>query len=60
MNVSAELNLKSKNNMPPKLYQQFLNSFLREELLEEVKGDLDGRHYNILKEMYRLSAKMMF
>ncbi|WKN41405.1 ABC transporter permease [Tunicatimonas pelagia] len=38
------------DNLPPQLTQRFLRWFLREELAEEVEGDLEEKFYQTLEE----------
>ncbi len=45
---------------PPKLAQRFLHRFLRNELLEEVQGDLDEQFYSTLKNKSALRAKLAY
>jgi putative ABC transport system permease protein len=45
---------------PPKLAQRLLNRFLRNDLLEEVQGDLDEKFYSTLKSKSVLRAKLAY
>ncbi|MEM1134615.1 MAG: ABC transporter permease, partial [Bacteroidota bacterium] len=46
--------------MPPKLAQRFLYWFLRDDLAEEVEGDLEEQFYVKLKEGSPLKAKLNY
>lgn len=55
-----KLELKSKQPIPPKLAQQFLLWFLRDDLAEEVLGDLDEQFYTVLEETSTVRAKVNY
>ncbi|WKN41406.1 ABC transporter permease [Tunicatimonas pelagia] len=42
--------MKSLNQYPPQLAQRFLHWFLRDELAEEVEGDLEEKFYQNIEE----------
>ena len=46
--------MNQQSNIPPKLAQRLLQWFLKDELLEEVLGDLDEK-FDLEKETYSLS-----
>ncbi|MEM6843053.1 MAG: ABC transporter permease [Bacteroidota bacterium] len=45
------------DNLPPQLAQRFLRWFLRDELAEEVEGDLEEKFYQTLEEHSLARAK---
>lgn len=45
---------------PPKLAHRFLNRFLRNDLLEEVRGDLDEKFYSVKKKKSVTRAKLNY
>ncbi|MGD1890660.1 MAG: FtsX-like permease family protein [Cyclobacteriaceae bacterium] len=45
------------NKLPPQLAQRFLRCFLRDELAEEVEGDLEEKFYQTLEEHSLSRAK---
>ncbi|QSE98481.1 ABC transporter permease [Fulvivirga lutea] len=45
---------------PPQLAQKFINWFLKEELAEEVLGDLEEKYYRKLKETSVTKAKLNY
>ena len=47
-------------NSPPKLAQRILHRFLREDLCEEVLGDLDEKFYLIVKNKSLRRAKLNY
>ncbi|MBK8501111.1 MAG: hypothetical protein IPL46_02295 [Saprospiraceae bacterium] len=49
-----------KEGRPPKLAQQFLNWFIREELLEEVEGDLLEKYLDKLEKTTPAKAKLSY
>ncbi|MEM1135160.1 MAG: FtsX-like permease family protein [Bacteroidota bacterium] len=52
--------MKPKSPIPPKLAQRFLHWFLRDELAEEVEGDLGEQFYAKLAERSLLKAKLNY
>ena len=50
--------MKPEKTIPPKLGKQVLLFFLRENLAEEVVGDLDEKFYVTLNTKSRLKAKL--
>ena len=46
------------NKTPPKLPRKILVGFLREDLAEEVLGDLDEKFYVVLKNASLFRAKL--
>jgi len=53
-------NVNPFSSKPPKLAQKFLLSFLREELSEEVLGDLEENFYSNIKKMSVSRAKLCY
>lgn len=51
---------KQSRQSPPKFAQKFLLSFLRNDLAEEVLGDLDEKFYSALKDRSLLGAKVNY
>jgi len=49
--------LKSLNHLPPKLAQRLLHTFLRDDLAEEVSGDLEEKFYWTVKNKSPRRAK---
>lgn len=45
---------------PPRLALRFLNWFLRHDLIEEVRGDLDEKFYEDLKKKSAFSARISY
>jgi hypothetical protein len=52
--------LGAKKNIPPKLASRFLNLFLRDDLAEEVQGDLDEQFYAKLSTTSAFRAKLNY
>lgn len=52
--------MKRKHHIPPKLAQRLLFSFLRDDLAEEVSGDLDERFQEVLVKRSPFRAKMNY
>lgn len=52
--------MKRTNNKPPRLAKRVLLSFLRDDLAEEVLGDLDEKFYLMLKSRSPLLAKLNY
>ena len=52
--------MKYKKTIPPKLAQKFLRCFLKEELAEEVEGDLEEQFYSRLEESTIWKAKLNY
>ena len=52
--------LKPKKNKPPKLARKLLDSFLRDDLAEEVHGDLDEKFYSLLKNKSPYRAQLNY
>jgi len=52
--------LKSINHKPPKLAQKVLLSFLREEISEEVQGDLEEKFFSNIKKISPFWAKLSY
>ena len=52
--------MKENNKIPPKLAQRLLSVFLRDDLAEEVLGDLDEKFYLITAQRSRYRAKMNY
>ena len=50
--------MKIKTPTPPKLAQRILNGFLRDDLAEEVLGDLEEKFYVALKTKSLFTAKL--
>jgi len=50
--------LKQRTTLPPKLAQRLLHSFLRDDLAEEVSGDLEEKFYTTVKNRSLLRAKV--
>lgn len=46
--------------MPPKLPKRLLTNFLREEILEDVLGDLEEKYYKTLNERSRFKANVNY
>jgi putative ABC transport system permease protein len=53
-------NLKLKNSIPPKSAQRLLLCFLRDDLAEEVSGDLEEKFYLTLKKKSLRRAKLNY
>ena len=51
--------MKIKKSTPPKLAQRILQSFLRDDLAEEVKGDLEEKFNVTLKAKSVFAAKLI-
>jgi putative ABC transport system permease protein len=49
-----------RNGTSPKYAQKFLRTFLRDELVEEVMGDLEENFYSIVKKRSFLEAKLNY
>ena len=49
--------MDQKKGHPPKLAQRLLLSFLREDLSDEVLGDLEEKYYQNTKDNITLSGK---
>ena len=45
---------------PPKLARKLLLSFLRDDLAEEVLGDLDEKFYSLVKKKSLFRAKLNY
>jgi putative ABC transport system permease protein len=52
--------VKSSKTIPPKLAQKILLSFLRDDLSEEVIGDLEEKFYSSIKSGSALKAKLNY
>ena len=52
--------MKEKQAIPPKLAEKLLISFLRNDLQEEVMGDLDEKFYVTLKKKSLFSARLNY
>lgn len=52
--------MKRNHSIPPKLARQLLLRFLRDDLAEEVQGDLDEKFYTTLKNKSALWAKLNY
>lgn len=52
--------MKNIQQIPPKLAQKFLHWFLRDDLAEEVEGDLEEQFYAKLEEGSLLKAKFNY
>ena len=52
--------MKSNKTIPPRLAQRLLLRFLRNDLAEEVLGDLDEKFYTLLKSKSPLRAKLNY
>lgn len=52
--------MPSQKHIPPALAQRFLNWFLKDDLAEEVQGDLEEQFYWKLEESSVLKAKIMY
>jgi putative ABC transport system permease protein len=52
--------LKKKQHIPPKSAQQFLNWFLRDELAEEVQGDIEEQFNEALENSSIFRAKINY
>jgi ABC-type antimicrobial peptide transport system permease subunit len=52
--------LKSKNHIPPRLAQRFLNWFLRDDLAEEVQGDLEEKFIAKLEKATLFQARLNY
>ncbi len=53
-------NLKSRTNIPPKFAKRFLKWFLRDDLAEEVQGDLEEQYYSRLERTTHFRAKLNY
>ncbi|MGB3848678.1 MAG: ABC transporter permease [Tunicatimonas sp.] len=51
---------RDSDNMPPRLAQRFLRWFLRDDLLEEVQGDLEEKFYATVKDRSLRQAKLNY
>lgn len=49
-----------KNQKPPKLASKLLLSFLREDLAEDVSGDLEERFYNNLRDKSAFRSRLQY
>jgi putative ABC transport system permease protein len=52
--------LKANDHIPPRLAQRLLLSFLREDLAEEVTGDLDEKFHRVIRKGSPLRAKLNY
>jgi putative ABC transport system permease protein len=52
--------LKPSDHKPPKLAQKALLSFLRDEISEEVQGDLEEKFYSNLKKLSPFWSKLSY
>ena len=52
--------MKSNNHIPPKSAQRFLNWFLRDDIAEEVQGDLDEQFYSKLENTSPFKTKLNY
>src|SRR5690349_19087403 len=50
----------TKSPHPPKNAQRFLQRFLRDEIAEEVLGDLDEKFYTLIKNRSVVRAKVNY
>ena len=51
---------RSDKTVPPKAAQRFLLRFLRDDLVEEVQGDLDEKFYSLVRRKSPLRAKVNY
>lgn len=51
---------KAKSTIPPKLAQKILHRFLRDDLAEEVLGDLDEKFYSLTENKSAFRAKVNY
>lgn len=54
------MRLKTVNTIPPPLARKILLRFLRDDLAEEVQGDLEEKFYSALKNKSRFRAKLNY
>ncbi len=52
--------MKNEKSIPPKLATRLLHSFLRSDLAEEVRGDLEEKFYSDLKNKSAFKAKLNY
>ena len=52
--------MKTNKNIPPKLAHRFLCWFVRDDLAEEVQGDLDEQFNSMLENKSRFKAKLNY
>ncbi len=52
--------MSSKNLIPPKLARRFLRWFLRDDLTEEVEGDLEEQYVSRVREESLLKARLTY
>jgi len=52
--------MKPENHIPPKSARRFLNWFLRDDLAEEVQGDLDKQYACKLENSSPFRAKLNY
>jgi putative ABC transport system permease protein len=52
--------LKSKKTIPPRIARELLNRFLRDDLAEEVEGDLEEKFYSMLEKRSASRAKLNY
>jgi putative ABC transport system permease protein len=52
--------LKPSKSIPPKLANRLLNRFLRDDLFEEVEGDLQEKFYSTLQKKTPFRAKLNY
>ena len=52
--------MKNRKHIPPKLARRFLHWFLRDDLAEEVEGDLEEQFYAKLDEASAFKAKLNY
>ncbi len=52
--------MKNGTNSPPRLASKLLDKFLRDDLLEEVEGDLEEKYYSVLEEKSPFRAKLNY
>ena len=52
--------MNKRNIIPPKLASKLLSKFLRTDLAEEVRGDLEEKFYCVLKNKSLLRAKLSY
>ena len=52
--------MKHKRPIPPKRAEQFLQWFLRDELVEEVLGDLEEKFFSVAESKSPVRAKLNY
>src|SRR5690349_8116295 len=51
---------KARKTIPPRLAQRILHRFLRDDLAEEVLGDLDEKFYTLVQNRSVFKAKLNY